>query len=272
MSDLHMSFAMTPEPPYYAVIFTSQRSEGDRGYGQMAERMVQLAARQPGFLGVENVRGADGFGITVSYWTSEQAIAGWKAHLEHKPAQEAGQRVWYANYQLRVAKVERAYGKICCPATETTNLEIKIDDLRGSEIAELLSEHLRCLAEVSPPKSRHALNLEELRQPDITFWSVWQGRELTGCGAMKELNSRHGEIKSMRTAHSHLKKGVATLLLEHIIAEARRRGYGRLSLETGSMPYFEPAHRLYRKFGFRTCAPFNGYVEDPNSVFMTREL
>jgi heme-degrading monooxygenase HmoA len=105
------SIAKTPKPPYYAVIFTSQRTEGDRGYGQMAERMVELAAQQPGFLGVESVRSADGFGITVSYWESEEAIAAWKTHLEHKPAQEAGKRVWYADYQLRIARVEREYGK-----------------------------------------------------------------------------------------------------------------------------------------------------------------
>jgi len=254
------------------VIFTSQRSEGDRGYGQMAERMARLAAKQPGFLGVETVRGADGFGITVSYWASEEAIAGWKAHLEHKPAQEAGKRVWYADYELRVAKVERAYGKTGGLAIEAAKLEIKIDDLSGPAIAELLTEHLQCMAEVSPPESRHALNLEELRKPDITFWSVWQGHELVGCGALKELDPQHGEIKSMRTAKVHLRKGVAAKLLEHIISEAKRRGYCRLSLETGSMPYFEPAHQLYRKFGFRTCPPFVGYVEDPNSVFMTREL
>lgn len=111
MSDTPKLLAKTPEPPYYAVIFTSQRTEGDRGYEHMADRMVELAARQPGFLGVESVRGADGFGITVSYWSSEEAIIAWKAHAGHQPAQEAGKRVWYAEYQLRVAKVERAYGK-----------------------------------------------------------------------------------------------------------------------------------------------------------------
>ena len=111
MSDTPTLLAKTPEPPYYAVIFTSQRTEGDRGYGHMADRMVELAAKQPGFLGVESVRGVDGFGITVSYWSSEEAIVAWKAHAEHKPAQEAGQRIWYADYQLRVAKIERAYGK-----------------------------------------------------------------------------------------------------------------------------------------------------------------
>lgn len=110
------SLAQTPKPPYYAVIFSSQRTaEGDRGYGQMAGRMIELAAKQPGFLGVETARGADGFGITVSYWSSEEAIAAWKAHLEHKPAQEAGKRLWYADYQLRVARVERDYGKTPSP-------------------------------------------------------------------------------------------------------------------------------------------------------------
>jgi heme-degrading monooxygenase HmoA len=103
--------AKTPEPPYYAVIFTSLRTDGDRGYGHMAERMEELAAQQPGFLGVETARTAGGLGITVSYWSSEEAIAAWKAHAEHKIAQEAGQRVWYSDYRLRVARVDRAYGK-----------------------------------------------------------------------------------------------------------------------------------------------------------------
>jgi putative acetyltransferase len=151
-------------------------------------------------------------------------------------------------------------------------MNIKIDDLSGPEIAELLREHLRCTAKVSPPKSRHALDLDGLRKADITFWSVWEGQELAGCGALKELDAGHAEIKSMRTAKPHLRKGVATMLLRHMIEEAKRRGYRRLSLETGSMAYFEPAHRLYSKFGFKQCAPFAGYVEDPNSIFMSKEL
>jgi len=151
-------------------------------------------------------------------------------------------------------------------------MQIKIDDLSGPEIAELLAEHLRSLFEVTPVKSRHALNLDGLRKPDITFWSVWRGGELAGCGALKELDAEHGEIKSMRTAKTHLRKGVASMLLEHMIAEARRRGYRRLSLETGAMPYFEPARALYRKFGFNHCPPFGGYINDSNSVFMTKEL
>lgn len=151
-------------------------------------------------------------------------------------------------------------------------LEVKRDDLRGPEIAALLAEHLRSLAQVSPPESCHALNLDQLRRPEITFWSAWEGDDLLGCGALKELDSTHGEVKSMRTAKSHLRKGVASALLTEIISEARRRGYHRLSLETGSMPHFSPAHHLYFKFGFRVCAPFGDYIEDPNSLFMSKDL
>jgi putative acetyltransferase len=151
-------------------------------------------------------------------------------------------------------------------------LKVKLDDLSGPESARLLTEHLRALAEVTPMESRHALNLDELRKPDITFWAVWQGHEVVGCGALKRLDAARGEIKSMRTAAGHLRKGVASMVLEYILAEARRRGYRRLSLETGAGAYFTPAHQLYRKFGFQPCAPFADYVSDPNSVFMTREL
>jgi len=104
-------FASTPEPPYYAVIFTSQRTPADAGYGEMAQRMVELASQQPGFLGIESVRDAAGLGITVSYWSSEAAIAAWKKHAEHRVAQEGGRSTWYQDYALRVARVERAYGK-----------------------------------------------------------------------------------------------------------------------------------------------------------------
>src|SRR5437016_14669744 len=104
------SIARTPEPPYYAVVFSSLRTEGERGYEQMAQKMAELAAQQPGFLGVETARGADGLGITVSYWESLEAIAKWKAQTDHQVAQRAGKKVWYSNYTLRVAKVERAEG------------------------------------------------------------------------------------------------------------------------------------------------------------------
>lgn len=151
-------------------------------------------------------------------------------------------------------------------------MEIRTDDLTGPEIIDLLREHLRGMALHSPPESIHALDLPALRQPDITFWTVWQDGELLGCGAIRELDSRHGEIKSMRTAAAHLRKGVAAHLLRHILAEAGRRKYERLSLETGSMAAFTPAHNLYARFGFRPCGPFSTYVLDPNSMFMTREV
>jgi putative acetyltransferase len=149
---------------------------------------------------------------------------------------------------------------------------IKRDDLTGHEIHELLREHLRGMALHSPPESVHALDLEGLRKPEITFWTVWENEELLGCGALKELDPGHGEIKSMRTSARHLRRGVARFLLEHILKEAGRRRYRRLSLETGSMEAFEPARRLYANFGFTFCEPFAEYAEDPYSVFMTREL
>ncbi len=152
------------------------------------------------------------------------------------------------------------------------SVEIRIDDLSGSEIAALLAEHLECLAQVSPPESRHALDLERLRQPGITFWTAWTSSELAGCAALKEVNPTHGEVKSMRVAQTHLRRGIARQLLQHLIGEAKRRGYRRLSLETGSMPYFEPARSLYRNAGFKECGAFIGYQPDPNSTFFTLEI
>jgi putative acetyltransferase len=151
-------------------------------------------------------------------------------------------------------------------------MHIRVDDLTGSDIIQLLREHLQGVAQHSPPESIHALDLDGLRRPDITFWSVWNDGQLMGCGALKELDRRHGEIKSMRTSAAHLRKGVAARLMQHILEEAERRGYERLSLETGSMEAFAPARRLYARFDFVMCGPFAGYVEDPNSVFMTRAM
>ena len=151
-------------------------------------------------------------------------------------------------------------------------MNIQVDDLTGSEIRELLQEHLRSMALHSPPESIHALDIEALRQPEIAFWTVWESGELLGCGALKELDFQHAEIKSMRTAAAHLRKGVAKTLLRHILEEAQRRGYSRVSLETGSMEAFAPARQLYANFGFTHCEPFANYLEDPYSVFMTKEL
>jgi len=125
---------------------------------------------------------------------------------------------------------------------------------------------------LSPPESVHALDLDKLRQPEITFWSAWEDSLLVGCGALKELDRKHGEIKSMRTPTARRRQGAGRAILTHIIEVARSRGYQRLSLETGSQPGFEPARQLYRSFGFVECAPFGDYVEDPNSSFMSLNL
>jgi putative acetyltransferase len=155
------------------------------------------------------------------------------------------------------------------PAFKAT---IKIDDLRGSAIAALLEEHMAGMRATSPACSVHALDLDGLRQPEITFWSAWDGAALLGCGAVRELDATHGEIKSMRTSARHLRKGVAAQILARIIAVAQERGYQRLSLETGSTPDFAAAHALYAGFGFTKCGPFAGYAVDPFSVFMTKVL
>jgi putative acetyltransferase len=151
-------------------------------------------------------------------------------------------------------------------------VKIEIDDLSRPEIRALLDEHLQSMFELSPPESVHALDLEKLRQPDITFWSAWDGPILLGCGALKELGPRHGEVKSMRTPSAMRRKGAGRAILSRIIEVARARSYDRLSLETGSMAAFGPAQALYESFGFSYCGPFGEYQEDPNSVFMTLRL
>jgi putative acetyltransferase len=151
-------------------------------------------------------------------------------------------------------------------------MEIRRDDLSGREVAALLRVHLDHARTSSPPESVHALDLAALRAPEITFWTAWDGALLLGCGALKELDPTHGEIKSMHTAAAQRRRGVARRLLLHIVAQARSRAYRRLSLETGSMAAFAPARALYGGLGFVPCEPFAGYVPDPNSVFMTLEL
>ena len=151
-------------------------------------------------------------------------------------------------------------------------MEIRLDDLSGPEIRALLEEHLASMRSISPPGSVHARDLHGLQRPEVSFWTLWSGNELLGCGALKELNPEHGEIKSMRTASQHRRRGVAETMLRHILVEAGWRGYSRLSLETGSQPEFLPARRLYERFGFGYVGPFAGYVDDPNSVFMSLAL
>jgi putative acetyltransferase len=146
------------------------------------------------------------------------------------------------------------------------------DDLTGDAISAFLREHLTDMRSISPPESSHALDLAGLRAADITFWTVWEADNLLGCGALKAVNATSGEIKSMRTAPAHRGKGVGSKMLEHLIAEAERRQYQWLYLETGSMVEFAPARALYAKYGFRYRAPFANYREDPNSVFMEKAL
>lgn len=151
-------------------------------------------------------------------------------------------------------------------------LQIREDDLTGKQIAALLQAHLDNMHEITPPGSVHALDLEALRAANITFWSAWEGSELLGCGALKEINTNSGEIKSMHTAVAHRRKGVASKILEHILEDAKQRGYKRLYLETGSFQAFAPARDLYTRYGFSFQGPFADYREDPNSVFMTVDL
>jgi putative acetyltransferase len=151
-------------------------------------------------------------------------------------------------------------------------LQIREDNLSGPEIANLVSEHIQSALKHSPRESAHVMDLEALRAPDITFWTIWQEQVLLGCGALKELDATHGEIKSMRIVKAHRGKGIASRMLQHLIAEARKRSYTRLSLETGSMDAFAPARALYARFGFEYRGPFTGYTEDPLSIFMTLAL
>ena len=147
-------------------------------------------------------------------------------------------------------------------------MRIVVDDLAGPEVAALLGEHLAEMRAVSPPESTHALDLDGLRRPEVTFWTVWDGADLLGCGALLELDPAHGEIKSMRTASAHHGRGVGAALVVHVVAEARRRGYRRLSLETGASAHFAPARRLYARHGFVPCPPFGDYPDDPHSAHM----
>ena len=151
-------------------------------------------------------------------------------------------------------------------------MNIEIDDLSRPAIHALLNEHLQSMYALSPPGSVHALDLEKLCRPEISFWSAWEGTLLLGCGALKAMSATQGEIKSMRTPAALRRKGAGRAILAHIIEVARTRGYERLSLETGNMAAFTPAHKLYESFGFSYCGPFGDYVEDPNSVFMTLQL
>jgi putative acetyltransferase len=151
-------------------------------------------------------------------------------------------------------------------------VQIRIDDLSGEPILHLLAEHLDNMYAITPPESVHALDVAALRAPGITFWSAWDGDELLGCGALKELDHTCGEIKSMRTVVAHRGRGVASRILDRIVEEAHRRTYHWLYLETGTQTEFAPARALYSRHGFEQRGPFGDYVDDPNSVFMAKRL
>ena len=148
-------------------------------------------------------------------------------------------------------------------------IEGGLDDPR---VIALLRTHLELARAATARGSAHALDLSALRAPDLTFWSAWEGEILAGVGALRRLSADHGEVKSMHIAESMRRRGIGSAMLNHIVAEARRRGMSRLSLETGSWPYFAPARALYARHGFVECEPFGDYRLDPNSVFMTLEL
>lgn len=151
-------------------------------------------------------------------------------------------------------------------------MQIERDDFSRPEVRALLREHLANMHELGPPESVHALDLSGLQRPDVTFWTVWDGATLLGCGALKVLDAQHGEVKSMRTPQQLRRRGAGRAMLAHIVAEARARGLQRLSLETGTVAAFLPAQRLYQSFGFECCGPFADYRPDPNSTFMTLAL
>lgn len=136
----------------------------------------------------------------------------------------------------------------------------------------LLAHHFHTARAESAPGSAHALDLSGLKSPDVRFWSAWEDDRVIALGALKRLSNSHGEIKSMHTAQSHRRKGAGSAMLRHVISAAREMGLSRLSLETGSWPYFEAAREMYKRHGFVECPPFGSYVPDPNSVFMTLEL
>ena len=154
----------------------------------------------------------------------------------------------------------------------TESLRVVVDDLSGPEVAALLSDHLSAMHEITPAESVHALDLTGLRAPEVTFWSAWVGADLAGCGALKELDPAHGELKSMRTAPAYLRRGVAAAILEKILEAAHSRGYAELVLETGHGPDFDAAHALYTRFGFEPCGPFGDYTDDPFSRFFRLPL
>lgn len=151
-------------------------------------------------------------------------------------------------------------------------MRIELDDVSRAQVVALVEYHLRSMHEISPPDSVFALDLSGLKHPSVTFWTAWDGDDLLGMGGLKQLDAVHGEIKSMRTAPTALRRGVGGEMLDHILGEARARGYRRLSLETGSNAPFAPAWAMYERAGFVPCGPFGEYRDTSFSRYFTREM
>ena len=151
-------------------------------------------------------------------------------------------------------------------------IEIKLDDLSGDSIKKLLQTHLTNAALHSPQDAIFALDLEALKAPEISFWSVWQNEEILACGAIKMLDKEHAEIKSMHTLEKARGKGIGNQLVNHIIQQARAKNIKRLSLETGTADAYFPAHRLYKRHGFQECPAFSDYQESIHSLYMTKSI
>lgn len=171
------------------------------------------------------------------------------------------------NYELDLRRSDMKRGEL-----ELKDIRIVIDDLTDEQVIALVTNHKKTMLDITPEESVHALDVDDLKAESITFWTLWSGQNLMGCGALSDIGDSQGEIKSMRTHENFLRQGVAQSILEHIISEAKKRSYTRLYLETGVSEEFYPAHKLYKKSGFIDCGPFVGYELDDNSRFMYKDL
>jgi len=205
-----------------------------------------------------------------------EVMEAWRTSCPRLPVWEEANQRGYLEQRREPGReanvVLSALGRAHLRTARKLPLQFRPDDLSGEPTRALIARHLAGMHANSPPESVHAFDIEKLRAPDVTFWSAWVGEELAGCGALKRLDARRGELKSMRVADAFLGRGVGRAVLEHLIAEARTRGMETLWLETGSAPAFTPALRLYESAGFVRCGPFDGYTDDPFSVFMTRAI
>jgi putative acetyltransferase len=203
-------------------------------------------------------------------------IEAWRTSCPRLPVWEEANERGYLEHRFEPGRgtnvAVSALGRKHLRTARKLSLQFRLDDLSGGPTRALIARHLTGMRASSPPESVNALEVDGLRGPDVTFWSVWVGEEIAGCGALKRLDARRGELKSMRVADAFLGRGVGRAVLEHLIAEARARRMESLWLETGSSPAFVPALRLYESAGFVRCGPFDGYTDDPFSVFMTRAI